>query len=291
MQRLTMTLRDPDPSPTLFPSSSTTSTTTLLNSLALSNPLSGTMNSLNLQQPSPFTSHQLHASFLAQSQFNASRTNGRTKDNKTTTTSQSNQNLTDTPIDLSALPPPSKRLKLEKEDVNDDDDDADDDSSIESANHHHHHRTQADFCEVIRQQQQQQLPINEDVTATTIATSTTITTTTTGMAKMATTTQIFKQERELSLSPSSTPPPQPESTDQRSKAEEEIALWTVNQVCDFVASIDICVEYEQNFKDQCIDGTSLLMLSEVHLTGSLGMKLGPALKLKSMLAKRVNELR
>ncbi|XP_052863975.1 uncharacterized transmembrane protein DDB_G0289901 [Anopheles cruzii] len=68
---------------------------------------------------------------------------------------------------------------------------------------------------------------------------------------------------------------------------EEIGAWTVDHVCDFVASIDICAEYVQNFRDQSIDGAGLPLLTEEHLTNSLGMKLGPALKLRSMLAKKL----
>ncbi|XP_035795195.1 serine-rich adhesin for platelets-like [Anopheles albimanus] len=68
---------------------------------------------------------------------------------------------------------------------------------------------------------------------------------------------------------------------------EEVSAWTVDNVCDFVASIDICAEYVQNFRDQSIDGAGLPLLTEEHLTNSLGMKLGPALKLRSMLAKKL----
>ncbi|XP_050082461.1 probable serine/threonine-protein kinase DDB_G0267686 [Anopheles aquasalis] len=68
---------------------------------------------------------------------------------------------------------------------------------------------------------------------------------------------------------------------------EEVGAWTVDNVCDFVASIDICAEYVQNFRDQSIDGAGLPLLTEEHLTNSLGMKLGPALKLRSMLAKKL----
>ncbi|EDS44954.1 conserved hypothetical protein [Culex quinquefasciatus] len=45
--------------------------------------------------------------------------------------------------------------------------------------------------------------------------------------------------------------------------------------------------FRHNFRDQSIDGAGLPLLTEEHLTNSLGMKLGPALKLKSMLAKRL----
>lgn len=43
----------------------------------------------------------------------------------------------------------------------------------------------------------------------------------------------------------------------------------------------------QNFRDQCIDGSGLPLLTEDHLMNSLNMKLGPALKLRSVLLKRL----
>jgi len=43
----------------------------------------------------------------------------------------------------------------------------------------------------------------------------------------------------------------------------------------------------QKFREQSIDGTGLPLLTEEHLTHSLGMKLGPALKLRSLLVKKI----
>ncbi|KAG4074049.1 hypothetical protein HA402_014254 [Bradysia odoriphaga] len=68
---------------------------------------------------------------------------------------------------------------------------------------------------------------------------------------------------------------------------DEINSWNVSQVCEFVGSIDICAEYVENFREQCIDGAGLPLLTEDHLTNSLGMKLGPALKLRSVLSKKL----
>ncbi|GJQ86385.1 hypothetical protein Trydic_g4959 [Trypoxylus dichotomus] len=68
---------------------------------------------------------------------------------------------------------------------------------------------------------------------------------------------------------------------------EDISSWTVDDVCNFVSSIDICAEYAQNFRDQRIDGAGLPLLTEEHLTTTINMKLGPALKLKSILAKKL----
>ena len=41
------------------------------------------------------------------------------------------------------------------------------------------------------------------------------------------------------------------------------------------------------FREHNIDGSSLPLLTEDHLTLRLGMKLGPALKLKSILARKL----
>ena len=46
----------------------------------------------------------------------------------------------------------------------------------------------------------------------------------------------------------------------------------------------------QVFQEHNIDGSSLPLLTEDHLTLRLGMKLGPALKLKSILAKKLGPL-
>lgn len=43
----------------------------------------------------------------------------------------------------------------------------------------------------------------------------------------------------------------------------------------------------QNFRDQLIDGAGLPLLTEEHLTSTMNMKLGPALKLRSVLAKKM----
>ena len=46
----------------------------------------------------------------------------------------------------------------------------------------------------------------------------------------------------------------------------------------------------QVFQEHNINGSSLPLLTEDHLTLRLGMKLGPALKLKSILAKKLGPL-
>ncbi|XP_047503547.1 polyhomeotic-like protein 3 isoform X2 [Pieris napi] len=71
------------------------------------------------------------------------------------------------------------------------------------------------------------------------------------------------------------------------EARARISAWSVDDVCDFVNSIDICNEYVSNFREQRIDGAGLPLLTEDHLTGMLQMKLGPALKLRAVLARRL----
>ncbi|XP_035439942.1 uncharacterized protein LOC118269123 isoform X3 [Spodoptera frugiperda] len=86
------------------------------------------------------------------------------------------------------------------------------------------------------------------------------------------------------------------SNDERSDARGEclcaeararLSAWSVDEVCDFINSIDICAEYATNFREQRIDGAGLPLLTEDHLTGMLQMKLGPALKLRAVLARRL----
>ncbi|XP_049809585.1 uncharacterized protein LOC126252726 [Schistocerca nitens] len=67
------------------------------------------------------------------------------------------------------------------------------------------------------------------------------------------------------------------------------ATWSVDDVAAFVGSIDLCAEYAQNFRDQRIDGCALPLLTEEHMTGALGMRLGPALKLRAALARRLGQ--
>ncbi|XP_062525786.1 polyhomeotic-like protein 3 isoform X3 [Bombyx mori] len=71
------------------------------------------------------------------------------------------------------------------------------------------------------------------------------------------------------------------------EARARLSAWSVDDVCDFVNSIDICAEYASNFREQRIDGAGLPLLTEDHLTGMLQMKLGPALKMKAVLARRL----
>ncbi|XP_039611477.1 sterile alpha motif domain-containing protein 11 isoform X2 [Polypterus senegalus] len=69
-------------------------------------------------------------------------------------------------------------------------------------------------------------------------------------------------------------------------AVEDISKWTVDDVCNFVSNLSGCAEYTQVFREQAIDGETLPLLTEDHLLNNMGLKLGPALKIRSQVAKR-----
>lgn len=97
------------------------------------------------------------------------------------------------------------------------------------------------------------------------------------------------------------------------EVSEDIRKWTVTDVYNFINSIPTCSEYAQvsylafigfyffsnvpfcfatftshsislqTFKDHMIDGETLPLLSEEHLLDTMGLKLGPALKIRSQV--------
>ncbi|XP_043355689.1 sterile alpha motif domain-containing protein 11 isoform X6 [Dermochelys coriacea] len=77
---------------------------------------------------------------------------------------------------------------------------------------------------------------------------------------------------------------------EESPALEDISKWTVEDVCNFVGSLSGCAEYTQVFREQAIDGETLPLLTEEHLLNNMGLKLGPALKIRSQVAKRVGRV-
>ncbi|XP_045868140.1 polyhomeotic-like protein 1 isoform X4 [Meles meles] len=55
--------------------------------------------------------------------------------------------------------------------------------------------------------------------------------------------------------------------------------WTVEEVYEFIASLQGCQEIAEEFRSQEIDGQALLLLKEEHLMSAMNIKLGPALKI------------
>ncbi|XP_043849258.1 sterile alpha motif domain-containing protein 7 [Dromiciops gliroides] len=62
---------------------------------------------------------------------------------------------------------------------------------------------------------------------------------------------------------------------------EDIRKWAVDDVYDFITGLPGCSDYAQIFRDHAIDGETLPLLTEEHLLDTMGLKLGPALKIRS----------
>ncbi|XP_072174807.1 uncharacterized protein [Diadema setosum] len=67
----------------------------------------------------------------------------------------------------------------------------------------------------------------------------------------------------------------------------DMASWSVSDVTHFVQSLKGCEEYSQVFCEQAIDGEILPVLTEDHLLHNMGLKLGPALKIRLHVARRL----
>ncbi|XP_051695456.2 sterile alpha motif domain-containing protein 11 isoform X2 [Oryctolagus cuniculus] len=105
------------------------------------------------------------------------------------------------------------------------------------------------------------------------------------------------------LSGSSLPPPLPLGfpyfhtgavgglfADGEATAPEDVSKWTVDDVCSFVGGLSGCGEYARVFKEQGIDGETLPLLTEEHLLTTMGLKLGPALKIRAQVARRLGRV-
>lgn len=66
----------------------------------------------------------------------------------------------------------------------------------------------------------------------------------------------------------------------------EVACFCTNPIATILLKLFLFFFFHfQNFREQCIDGCGLSLLTEDHLMHSLNMKLGPALKLRSKILK------
>lgn len=61
--------------------------------------------------------------------------------------------------------------------------------------------------------------------------------------------------------------------------------WTVDDVCKYIASIPDAADFADEFRDQEIDGSALLLIQEEHLVNSMSFTLGRALKLCAYIDK------
>ncbi|XP_019499461.1 PREDICTED: sterile alpha motif domain-containing protein 7 [Hipposideros armiger] len=72
--------------------------------------------------------------------------------------------------------------------------------------------------------------------------------------------------------------------------DEDIQKWTVSDVHNFISGLPGCSGYAQVFKDHAIDGETLPLLTEEHLRSTMGLKLGPALKIQSQVSQHVERM-
>ncbi|CAH2247564.1 sterile alpha motif domain-containing 7 [Pelobates cultripes] len=73
-------------------------------------------------------------------------------------------------------------------------------------------------------------------------------------------------------------------------ALQDIRKWTSQDVYNFISNLPGCSNYAQVFKDHDIDGVTLPLLTEEHLLDTMGLKLGPALKIRSQISCRLGNI-
>ncbi|XP_077204558.1 sterile alpha motif domain-containing protein 7 isoform X2 [Paroedura picta] len=71
---------------------------------------------------------------------------------------------------------------------------------------------------------------------------------------------------------------------------EDIRKWAIEDVYSFIINLPGCSDYAQVFKEHAIDGETLPLLTEEHLLDTMGLKLGPALKIRSQVSRRLGSL-
>ncbi|XP_039720926.1 sterile alpha motif domain-containing protein 7 [Pteropus medius] len=80
------------------------------------------------------------------------------------------------------------------------------------------------------------------------------------------------------------------TTGENLSLDEDIQKWTVSDVHNFISGLPGCSDYAQVFKDHAIDGETLPLLTEEHLRSTMGLKLGPALKIQSQVSQHVESM-
>jgi len=92
----------------------------------------------------------------------------------------------------------------------------------------------------------------------------------------------LKREETHSDTETSNSNPRRESTGSSVNSSQETKTlldWSVEEVSDFVSTVEDCSQYAKVFSENLIDGSCLPKLTETHLTTVMGIKLGPAIKL------------
>lgn len=87
--------------------------------------------------------------------------------------------------------------------------------------------------------------------------------------------------------PAQAPPPAPAPPSAPSCPPSSPGQWSVQEVSQFISSLQGCEDLASQFLSQEIDGQALLLLKEEHLMSTMNIKLGPALK----ICAHINNLR
>ncbi|XP_061764380.1 polyhomeotic-like protein 1 isoform X1 [Nerophis ophidion] len=96
-----------------------------------------------------------------------------------------------------------------------------------------------------------------------------------------------EEDNPMSLSPASLASCHAKETPSLSSQSSSPAHWSVDQVSQYISSLQGCEELALHFLSQEIDGQALLLLKEEHLMSTMNIKLGPALK----ICAHINNLR
>lgn len=87
--------------------------------------------------------------------------------------------------------------------------------------------------------------------------------------------------------PAQAPPPAAAPPSAPSCPPSSPGQWSVQEVSQFISSLQGCEDLASQFLSQEIDGQALLLLKEEHLMSTMNIKLGPALK----ICAHINNLR
>lgn len=71
---------------------------------------------------------------------------------------------------------------------------------------------------------------------------------------------------------------------------DNVLEWNAEDVCHFVSSVTKSAEISQAFRDEHIDGHSLVLIQEEHLLNRMAIRLGPALKILAQINKLVENM-
>ena len=76
----------------------------------------------------------------------------------------------------------------------------------------------------------------------------------------------------------------------RPDLHDNVLEWSVDDVCHFVSSLTGSLDIAHAFREEHIDGHSLVLMQEDHLLNRMSIRLGPALKITAQIKKLTENL-